>query len=777
MRWHSAALILILSCLPLCPNAWCRSNPIVEPARINTENPVLVIPRLSHPPLLEDFLTMKPVGETALQMALVTGFVQRAPHDGAPVSEPTTVYLGYDQKNLYAIFVCFDDPHKVRARLSRREDIYDDDQVEIILDTFHDKRRAYMFQTTPLGVQWDAMWTEQPYDETSGNIDTSFDTVWDSHGKLTDKGYVVRIAIPFNSLRFPNTQKQSWGIILYRGITRKGEDAFWPHISMAEDGRLKRAALLEGLHGISPGENIQLIPYTMLRSFRALDDRDPLNPHFYQPSLAGQIGMDSKFILRNNFVLDLTANPDFSQVESDDPQITENQRFAVYFPEKRPFFQENADFFRTPIDLFFTRNIQDPSAGIRLTGKAGAYSVGLLSSDDRAPGISVVPDDPMAGSRAYFTIARVKRDILQQSSIGLIYTDREYPVDGEFNRIGGIDSHLKFSPTWTGNFQAVVSSTRNPDGSYQAGPAYKAEFQRNGEHLTYDGIYNDLSRGFISEPGFVNRVDLRENKNVIEYLFRPQKSLLTAWGPGLLARWAWDHDGLRLDTQYEPVFLLQMRAQSYVYFFPYDEVRERLRPSDYPSLPENRDFHEHSSGIEFSNSYFRSVTVGATYFLGDGLNVVTPTGIAPILANTNTGSATLIIRPIKPLKIENTYLLQRLRDRQTGLAIFNNHIAQSKWNWQFTRTLSLRAIMQYDATLANPGLTSLQTTKEFNGDFLLTYLVHPGTAVYVGYNSDLQNLSRTLDVDPGTGLINRTATGYVNEGRQFFIKISYLFQP
>ena len=776
MRWHSAALILILSCVSVCPGAWGRSNPIVEPARINAENPVLVIPRLSHPPLLEDFLSMKPVGETALQMAPVTGFVQRAPHDGAPVSEPTTVYLGYDQKNLYAVFVCFDNPKKVRARLSRREDIYDDDQVEIILDTFHDKRRAYMFQTTPLGVQWDAMWTEQPFDETSGNIDTSFDTVWDSRGKLTDKGYVVRIAIPFNSLRFPNTQKQSWGIILYRGITRKGEDAFWPHISMAEDGRLKRAARLDGLHGISPGENIQLIPYTMLRSFRALDDRDPLSPHFYQPSLAGQIGMDSKFILRNNFVLDLTANPDFSQVESDDPQITENQRFAVYFPEKRPFFQENADFFRTPIDLFFTRNIQDPSAGIRLTGKAGAYSVGILSSDDRAPGLSVVPDDSLAGSRAYFTIARVKRDILQQSSVGLIYTDREYPVDGEFNRIGGIDSHLKFSPTWTGNFQAVVSSTRNPDGSYQAGPAYKAEFQRNGEHLTYDGIYNDISQGFISEPGFVNRVDLRENKNVIEYLFRPRSSLLTAWGPGLLARWAWDHDGLRLDTQYEPVFLLQMRAQSYVYFFPYDEVRERLRPSDYPTLTENRDFHEHNSGIEFSNSYFRSVTVGATYFWGDGLNVVTPAGIVPVLASTDTGSATLTIRPIKPLKIENTYLLERLRDRQTGLAIFNNHIAQSKWNWQFTRTLSLRAIMQYNTTLANPHFTSLQTTKEFNGDFLLTYLVHPGTAVYVGYNSDLQNLSRTLDVDPNTGLINRTATGYINEGRQFFVKISYLFQ-
>jgi outer membrane receptor for ferrienterochelin and colicin len=147
-----------------------------------------------------------------------------------------------------------------------------------------------------------------------------------------------------------------------------------------------------------------------------------------------------------------------------------------------------------------------------------------------------------------------------------------------------------------------------------------------------------------------------------------------------------------------------------------------------------------------------------------------------MLASTDTGSGTLTIRPIKPLKIDNTYLLERLRNRETGGSVFNNHILQSKWNWQFTRDLSLRAIMQYDATLANPINTSLQGTKQFNADFLVTYLVHPRTAVYIGYNSDLQNLDRGLVVDPATGLINRTPFGYINDGRQFFVKISYLFQ-
>ena len=789
--------------------------------------PALTIPRLTRAPALEDFLGMEPEGEIAQQMAKVTGFVQRNPHDGEKVSEETAAYLGYDRKNLYIVFVCFDDAKKVRARMSRREDIFDDDQVEVMLDTFHDRRRAYAFQTTPLGVQWDAIWTEASREEVNGNFDTSFDTVWDSRGKQTSRGFVVEIAIPFKSLRFPATKDQEWGIILYRGIVRKNEDSFWPEISSKVEGRLGQAATLYGLEGISPGRSIDLIPYGIMRGFRALDARDPSNPYFQHAEAQGQPGMDAKFVIHDHFVLDMTANPDFSQVESEDPQITVNQRFEVYFPEKRPFFLENEDFFRTPFDLFFTRNIQDLSAGIRLTGKEGPYSVGLMSTDDRAPGLAVPNYFPLAGTRSYFTIARVSRDISRQSSVGVVYTDWECPTTGEFNRVGGVDTRLKLTPNWTLDGQAVVSSSNLAgnfffssysgnncetnlfpfsagnvgNGNYYAGPADKLDLKRDGLHFSYEGIYDDISPGFVTVPGFVNRVDIRGLYQTADYRFRPKKGWIVDWGPSIKQRLVFDHEGNRLDTYYNPYLGIQGRGQTTIILLPYEELRERLRPQDFLylglSANQNQDYHEHLSGASFQTGYFSKVTIGANYYWGDGVNFVPAATAAPqsLLARLDTAQATLSFRPVKPLKIENTYLFERLRATENeyrfalsesppgmpiGKGIFNNHIVRSKWNWQFTSQLSLRVILQYNSVLANtPGTTFypytyLPTEKEFNADFLLTYLVHPGTAIYVGYNSDLQNLDRSLMQDPLAGLF--TAKGYINDSRQFFVKVSYQFR-
>jgi hypothetical protein len=740
--------------------------------------PSIVIPLLSGAPALENFITMQPDGEAARQMIRVTGFVQRNPHDGQPVSQRTEAYLGYDRKNLYVVFVCFDDPAKVRARRARRENIFEDDQVEIILDTFHDQRRAYAFQTNPLGVQWDAIWTETSQNDfgslsDSNHFDSSFDTLWYSHGRLTDQGYVVWMAIPYRSLRFNSDPEQTWGIILYRGILRENEDAFWPAMSSRTDGRLDRAALANGMRDIEPGRNLQFIPYGIFNSFRTLNTSDLTNPHFDTRTAGGSIGLDSKFILHDSLVLDVTGNPDFSQVESDDPQVTVNQRFEVFFPEKRPFFIENADYFRTPINLLFTRRIADPEFGTRLSGRLDHYGLGLLLANDKSPGEIVAPFNPQFGKRAYFAIARLNRDLFRQSSLGAIYTDREF--DGSFNRIGGLDTRLKFSNNWSGTFQAVVSSTRNLDGSYQAGPAYKIDVVRSGLHLNYEGIYNDFSSGFISEPGFVNRVGIREMQHTLTYRFRPRNSILVGWGPSLLLDHVWDRNNLRQDEQYYTSLTFDFKRQTTLKLRPYVPYRQRLT--------RNQDFNESYHEGYFSTSYFKQVTIYGDYLWGGQINFLPPVNQPPTLAFGDLVSAGMTVRPTNGLKIENTYLLSRLRDQASGHAIFNNHIIRSKANWQINTELSLRFILQYTATLTNSSFTWLPTSKQLSPQFLITYLLHPGTAVYVGYNSDLQNLDPRLctrladgTCDLNQPILPRTRDRLINDNREFFVKVSYLLR-
>jgi len=302
-------------------------------------------------------------------------------------------------------------------------------------------------------------------------------------------------------------------------------------------------------------------------------------------------------------------------------------------------------------------------------------------------------------------------------------------------------------------------------------------------------------------PGFVNRTDIRGTYNTVYYRFRPKKGWLLAWGPSLIQRYVFDHEGNRLDTYYDPYFRIEGRGQTHIYFYPYDELRERLRPQDFafiglPSVTHNQDYHEHSSGARVQTGYFRKFTLGGEYAWGDGANFSPTANALPqsLLSRSNTANATLTFRPVKPLKIENIYLFERLRAPENtylqaatqtpgiGKGIFNDHILRSKWNWQFTPQLSMRVILQYNGLLANtPGntvypYTYLPTQKQFNADLLFTYLIHPGTAIYVGYNSDLQNLDHELPLGP-EGLAGLyTAKGLMNDSRQFFVKVSYQFR-
>ena len=742
------------------------------------ETPTIQIPRITSPPTLSDFEGMQPSARIVSQMLKVTGFIAREPVDGAQPTEDTDVYLAYDQHNLYAVFVCWDkEPDKIRARMTRREDIFSDDTVEIMVDTFHDARRAYAFATNPFGIQWDALWTEgtigtgTPGDYTG--FDTSFDTVWNSEGHLTDRGYLVLIAIPFKSMRFPNADQQQWSIILNRAIPRTNENLFWPRISNRIQGRFNQASTATGVEHISPARNMQFIPYALFRSFRDIDQRDPDHPIFESSTFKVQAGLDAKFILHNSFVLDATVNPDFSQVESDDPQITVNQRFEVFFPEKRPFFLENSNYFTTPINLVFTRRIGHPEFGLRFTGKSGPWAVGVLASDDRAPGELVAPNDPLSGDRAAFTIARVSRDILEQSTIGAIFTDREF--GGGYNRIGGMDANIKINQNWRVQGAAVTSSTLSTDGSYSAGPGYKLDLERSGRNFNLQSLYLDYSPGFVTETGFVNRVDIRQENVNTSYYFRPENKFLISWGPTVQQFSIWDHSGTALDHFIFPGIRFDMIRNTFLNFHPYGYDDVYLRPRDYTGLTSVTHYPQPFWGIEGGTSWFKQFDFNWFFVSGGGVNYNPAAGRVPEIGHEDQANATLTIHAYGRLRIDNTYLLEHIRERETHLTAVTNHIFRSKWNYQFTRALSARAIFQYNTVLSNLLISSLSPAKNFNADLLLTYLVHPGTAVYVGYNSNLQNLDRRLLPTP-TGLLT-TRDDFINDGRQFFVKVSYLFRP
>ena len=285
----------------------------------------LDIPLVTEAPKLADFVSMAPTEAVRSRYATVSGFTQREPQDGAPSSQRTDVYLGYDSKNLYAVFVAHDDePESVRANLAPRENIGNDDRVGLLVDTFDDQRTAYGFRSSPLGVQWDARWAEVGRD----GFDSSFEAVWYTDAQVTAGGYVVLMTIPFRAMRFPETLAQRWRIQFERLIPRASEESYWPAYSQTVDGRLNQAAVLTGVSDVSPGRNIQVVPYAFVRSFDVLDPNLPGGPGFDEDT-EEEIGLDAKFVLRDSFVLDMTLNPDFSQVESDQPQVTVNERFEV----------------------------------------------------------------------------------------------------------------------------------------------------------------------------------------------------------------------------------------------------------------------------------------------------------------------------------------------------------------------------------------------------------------------------------------------------------------
>jgi len=510
-----------------------------------------------------------------------------------------------------------------------------DDIVGVILDTYHDGRRAYMFLANPLGIQMDGVTSEGQDD------DYSYDTLWRSEGRVTPRGYMVLFAIPFKSLRFSNQAVQTWGVAVARIVPRSNETVFWPYITRRIAGVGQQMATLEGVTGVSPGRNLQAIPYGSFATARLLDDDGAI-----VTDTTGRAGIDAKAVIRDAVTVDLTVNPDFSQVESDEPQVTINQRFEVFFPEKRPFFIENASYFETPQNLFFSRRIADPELGARVTTKSRGWAVGALVVNDEEPAaasrraIRATTSWPAWAWCACSASSRASRTWAGSSRTG----------SSAPRRTACTASTAAGSSTTTGRDGAV--GRQLDDGGRRPGEHWLVNLRRR----LARGTRVRLLRQFpLAQPGLP--ADLGSSRAWT--CARPSRKWPTrgtrrragCWPSG--PNWRRTPSGLRGPT---PGVDRRARIRDGVpgqteIGARYWQTFERF---------EGLEFRRHSTGIYADSEWLHWLSVSLFWRWGTGINYYPAEGLAPFLADYQSAEAGVTLRPTPQLRLDETYLFTRL---------------------------------------------------------------------------------------------------------------------
>ena len=770
----------------------------VEPPKAKPA-PAYFVPLLTEGVKLSDFAGMKPRPELKDKLLKITGFIQNSPHDGQPASEETEVWLGYTKSTFYLVFICYDHhPNLIRGHLARRENVGNDDNISVIFDPFQDHRKGVLFTVNPVGVQADASWTENQ------GQDYSYDQVWDSEGQVTGSGWMALMAIPFRSLRF-RPGGSDWGVVFMRNFPRNSETSFWPRVAANISGVLTQEATLKGIEGVTGSHEVQVNPYTLAQNERTLETLDPTNPYFSSRHLEATAGGEFKAVIKDKIVFDFTVNPDFSDIESDQPQFTVNQRYPVYFPELRPFFLENANYFTTPspIALLYTRNIVRPEFGARVTGKMGHTNIGLLAIDDREPGEIYSSGDPLHNKRAYITAGRVSQDFGKGTSISALYTDYEFGQG--WNRIGGVDSIVRFNNKWTAVGQWVESSTMGTVDSrptpqspptYSAGPTWNLGVSRSAHSFNLNTNYIDFSTGFETLLGFIQTANIRNSNTYSNYLWYPKNKKILTFGLETNQNIAFNQQGDRVYhySSFDAFFVL---PRNFVFAPVVGQHSDTVGPQSYPQLSAYKNFTENLGGIVFRGAPWAQMNFSLQAFRSGNVNynpVACPPSSGPTqlcpsnpiyypsLMNQETVQFYLTLQPIRQITADNIYLLDRDHSVADGAFVYEAQTFRTKVNYQFSRALSARVIVEYDSTLANAAETSIPRTKQVQTEALFTWLPHPGTAVYVGYNNDLQNLDRSLcnrlqngNCDPENTTPPRS-DNFLNDGKQIFIKASYLFR-
>ncbi len=704
--------------------------------------------------------------------ARLTGFRQYQPVDSRAAEQETEVRVWYSPSAIHFGIVASDaSPQSLRATVADRDNLGQEDRVTIYIDTFNDQRRAFFFGVNPRGAQEDGVRSEgqfTPGELAAGNTDLNPDYQWDSQGRVTETGYVVEVRIPFKSLRFPGGGPQTWGLNIVRVTQRTGYQDTWADTRRANSSFLAQSGTITGLERLERGIVTEIQPFVTTALVGA---RDPVGGGFEREDLDPSAGVNARLGF-TNFSLDATINPDFSTIESDEGQVTVNERFARFFPEKRPFFLEGIELFATPNRLVYTRQINDPLGGAKFTGKFGRLATAYLAALDETPG----EDD------ALFNIARARYDLGSASTAGLTYTDR---IEGDaYNRVAAADAHVVFARLYFIEAQLGSSWTRDGDGT-RNGPIGKLEFDRTGRSWGFNYRLNAIDPEFATRAGFVNRTGIVEGSAFNRLSWYGGRgatieNFTTFFGLNRL----WDYDEFAIDGAIEGS----------------EEVNGNLSLRGGWSVGS----HLERGFVRFTPAMFDGYEVGGpgapTPFVpadevasvSGTLSLETPTyesfsaevevgfGAAPIFAEAGEGhgfqiGGALTLRPAASVRIEaSTRFLRLLRDRDDS-EFARAIIPRLKAEFQPRRAIFFRFIGEYraerQAALIDPATGSpiliggtpaaALDQNVFRMDWLAAFEPTPGTALYFGYGSTLED----------TGALSFNGLRRADDG--FFLKAAY----
>ena len=692
--------------------------------------------------------------------ARITEFVQLSPLDGAPGTEATDVYVAYDSANIYLGFRArYTDPGMLRANRTDRDRAPGDDAFSVYFDPFLDQQRAYVFTVNAYGVQSDGILSARGGGGGGGREprgffgpprgDRSWDALFTTAGQVAADGFTAEMAIPFKSLRYPRRTggaPHQWGFQVARRIRGKNETVVWAPVSRAVAGFLPQMGVLDGMTGLSTSRNLEILPtFTALR-FGTLDESGRFGDGDVQP----EGGVNFKYGVTSNLTADVTFNPDFSQIESDRPQIEVNQRFELFFPELRPFFLEGAEIFqfRGPVNLVHTRTVIDPRYGAKLTGKAGDTTIGVMYANDEAAGDA----DDAAGRSAHTFVGRMRYDLYAESYVGAIFTGREFA--DSFNRVAGIDSNFRLGTTHAFGVRAVGARDRGLDGAETSGYLLDASFRKTGRNLSYLLAHYALSPGFTTDVGFVRRTDQRATFSNVAYRWWPEHWVIS-WGPDFNYMRGYNFEGTLEDEQ----------ASGGLSFSFTNNMRLDA------SL--HRDM-ERFGGIDFSKTRYRLfgvVSASRRFSFGLGANggdQIFFDEDSPYLGRDNGWNGFLNLRVFPRWQSRINVNTNRFVDvRDGGALVFDVNIFRALTTYQFTDRLALRNISEYNSF-----------DRKLSLNLLLTYRVNAGTVFYVGYDDRHQRADLIeRDVD-GDGMDDRffPSTALKRTNRAIFTKLQYLFR-